>query len=302
MEGRRRTGLLVLALVAVLTLAVSATSGRLGGQALPIPLERTPAVGDCLLAVSGSTTSAHPSAVADETVSPALLTSAPCTGSRYGEITGINALASSTVALSTSVADTCDQATARYVNGTAVGIAAPGRPGAWASTVRITTLTLRPSPRQLAAGQDWTACAAVQLDSTGMAVRYAGSFQDVTRSGRLAHLIGTCLDGTSLSVATPVACSRPHSLETFGFVYSDIQTQSAAALRSSCASLVDRLTAAQLSTASTLRVDVQAVGPGDGAAAGLVAHGNATCAVQATDRRQLTGTLLGLGARPIPWA
>ena len=313
----------MLAVVLVLAIVVSAFNGSLSGSAAPIPLRDQPAVGDCLLANTGpkpsvttqapgksgpitTATAATPTATAQ---SPGLLTSAPCDGARYGEITDVyqSIPSTGTGTVNGTAEDAvddqgkCDSATAEYLNGAGLGIDAAGSAGVWSPTAEFNTLVVRPSSRQFIAGQRWVACAVVQLNRGGQAVRFSGTLKDVTDSDHLAHLIGTCVSAPDLATAVAVDCSIAHPAEKFATIYSTDQHQSAGELRASCGALIDRLSRGSLTTNSDLNVLVTASGPTDGSAGGLVPNGNAVCGITTKNGRMLHKSLLGIGSGPLPW-
>lgn len=317
---RRETGVAVVAAAVLLAVIVPDLGGRsIPGRAQAIPIRPVPSVGECVLtpiaALRGPTGNSF--FVADDDVRVGA-----CQGSRYGEVSAVLDGRGAYVGGNTEgrylsgnyggAEYVCDYQTQDYQ-----GVPASLRGGAayanlWSATLSTLTLTMQPDDEQRAAGQNWTACIAVQVDDADNLTTFAESSRDLYRTGTPRPDSGSCLDVADAATARPVRCDRPHGAENFGLAVTavgEVGTGDEGDLQRSCTELVALLTRApdvgtegglEVFTATTYRDDNGTViARPDSDSAGVLAY--SSCQVVTPPGRTLSGTLVGLGDRPVPW-
>lgn len=318
MVERRWSGLLIVFLV-VLAAAILPTVGgkKTAGIARSAPIPGPPAVGDCLQVREDNTDSWNSNT---DPVYP-VQRFAACQAGRFGEVVAIipdARVADRSIARPPSPdrsvlnddpnATTCRDAVWRYVG---LEVTAEHRPvlaADWQPVAVVGIAPSAPSAIQQAAGQRWVACVLFAGDRTGASVLYTGSAMGSFTNGKVPSAFALCLDSADIQNAGPVACGRPHPVEAFGATSTDKSGLTQASLNRSCLRLAHQLTGMSDPTAGgTLLVTAVAVHEAvDGTAVeGLGSAtddtGFAACLTAAQTGKTLAGTLLGLGARPIPY-
>lgn len=310
---RRWSGLLIVVTVLIAAAAIPALGGRVvPGTASVGPVPGPPQMGDCLVQEVGA-----PDAAVDATgasVYQSLVTGS-CDGNRFGEVVAV--IAGGLQIKPVEVADddglasyddpnrhSCGAALAGYLD-------SGGSPSAWNPTIAFSTVIGRPSDLQRRMGQDWVICVAYAGGSDGSATRYDGTLRQSTSTGlRPARLpaAATCLSSTDFFLEHTIGCAEPHPVESVAMLLTDDGLVTMAGLQARCHDLVRGYTAMPDPTADGQLVDtvvaVHRVSDGT-QAPGLVTGdetGFARCLVRTTGARLLTGSLLGLGDRAVPWA
>lgn len=269
-------GIGLVLLVAVCVPAAARWHGfRVAGTAVVARTVVVPAVGECVVALSGPTPPLLPlvfgisAAVVDE---PAAIF-ADCAGPHVGEVVAFRRVALD-------------------------GGAGPGPDGRWCTEVAVGYREhLRWQVAAVAAGvwtpvaahrfvvvvggeasDDWAACVVL---APGLE-RYRGSYLRSLADTAAPAPFGSCWTGAG--PGRRVSCEKPHDQQVFG-----VLTPGARPTSTSCRALVQRLTAMSDPTAGG-RLEVRVTDPG------VVA----TCRVRVVGPRWLTATLLGLGDAPLP--
>lgn len=306
---RRWGGLLIIMVVVIAAVVVPSVLGRqLAGMAVADPVPDPPHVGDCL------------TTPADQPRSPWTAGIAPCAAGRFGEVVAVTVDPGLAPASSRRQPDgddavgadgerqSCGDEVLRYL-GLTVG---PDHQGVlqsyWQPLAPLDMSIQRPSARQLAAGQHWLACAFFVHDHTGKSASYRNSARDAYGLGMPPAALAYCLTTADLTKGESVPCNEPHNAEAFGGTSTARAGLTAESLNSSCALLASRLTRMPDPTAGgTLRVQAATVHsptgttqPGLGDPTDIT--GFAACVITAPSGRPLDGSLLALGARPVPWA
>ncbi|MBM9477503.1 hypothetical protein JL107_13720 [Nakamurella flavida] len=295
---------------------------QLPGRAQGIPLRLAPAVGDC---VSTPFRPDRQETGALAVVADADLRIGPCDGTRYGEVTavldgagaydGANSDGRYLSGEFAGAAYVCDYQTQDYQ-----GVPAALRGGAlfadiWSSRLFTPSVSVVPDERQRAAGQNWTACVAFRVDAAEQVAPFDASVRDLYRTGTPPADAGSCEDVADPAVARAVPCGRPHQVElmatsTTMLVDSATGQLVTDPLLPECVALVGLLTRRpDLDAEGGLTVSVdasyrkQATGEavGDPGAQTDEVLQDLRCRVVALAGRTLSGTLLGLGDRPVPW-
>jgi hypothetical protein len=172
-------------------------------------------------------------------------------------------------------------------------------PVSWNFSIDTGNSWVVPAPWLLAAGKTWSACIVTPSDGSV----YQGRLLDAYGGGRLPDAFGTCWDTRELSAASRRAsCDAPHFAELIsaGRVQ-DISNVGSAGIASSCTALAARVME---------RDDPSAVGElvvqtsPDASRISLRTSGSLSllCYVVAGGGRELAGTIVGLGNRPIQFA
>ncbi len=303
---RRAIGLLIIVLVVVSAVLAPGLLGRqVSGVATAVPVPASPRVGDCL------------TTAADQSPPPTVEIIAPCAAGRFGEVVTVTAdpgagapagRPDDAVVSDDRYRQSCSDQVLRYL-GLTVGSDHQGfLPPYWLPLAPLDMSIHRPSARQLAAGQHWLACAFYVHDHTGRSASYRNSARDAYGLGIPPAALAYCLSTGDLTSAQSVPCSQPHGAEAFGGTGTARPGLTARSLDDSCAALTSRLTRMPDPTAGgKLAVTAAAVhSPSGTSQPGLGAPddstGFAACMISAPPGRQLVGTLMALGDRPVPWA
>ena len=309
LAGLALIGLAVLCLVAVR--AVVATSVE--GSAIALPVPAPPAVGDCVMQPIDPTWSfgKDPSTGEEKPYTYPQLPMQPCNSDRFGEVTAVvsapkpltfvNGPDGQSEALDPNL-DTCNLSALRFYGMAFTGAQLSPLAGDWYPLAGVSIAAVRPSARQLAAGQPWLACVVYQAvdytQPTAPQERYNMTFRNAYTGGPQKNAIASCF--ADQPGADPVDCSQPHHLEAFSFSGTDRPTPRDH-LQSTCATAVQKATAfPSIPEGLTVAVSVT---DSDGqltAAAIIPAGAQVTCSVSST--RTLAGSLLAVGAGPIPWS
>jgi len=300
---RRLAGVVVLVLALVAVMAVPSIAGRrMAGSAIAVALPDPPQVGDCLLAPITQTSSSGgwpreiPYDAGDF---------GSCDGPIAGEIVGVwGSAAEADEGSRSRLGGPCYRQAADFAGLVRSGrsTVVPGGPVdaqvAWKPTIGFVPYRIVPGQVEQNAGRSWTACVAVPTSQS----TYRGTLRDAYTTGTMVDDFGLCwsahdLDGT----ATTLQCDRPHPTELLatGWIM-DRSTMSWPGLNASCLALaasimhtVDATRGGALSVVvDPFRMD-GAMRPD--------APLSVNCFVTSAGPQQLTGTVIGLGARPIPF-
>jgi hypothetical protein len=314
---RRLVGSLLVAVVLVAAISVPAWGGlRITGRGVAIELPADPKVGDCIFDASAAMAMAVlqqlPSSVTavvnvNQSVTGLPVIAGPCDGRPVvGEVVAMISLPSlepgGPPTREHDVTQQCRAATLRYAGLEQVGdrFTLADRPVSdpvtWNLSMHIQNSRLMPSALLRSAGRSWSACVASPPGLT----RHHGTVAVAYGGGELPNEFGTCWDSREVTASIrSVGCEDSHVAElmSMGTVH-DRSATTPAAIRSSCAS-----------------VAAQVMGRADPTAGGRLAvrvspDGDTTirrdpsleivCYMVAPDH-SLTGTLVGLGYRPIPF-
>lgn len=304
----------ILVIVSLTILIVSSVSRRaIPGQPIAQPVAAAPQIGDCLL---------DPAAREGELNSwseyLASVSTAPCTGTRFGEIVDVLPQFS---ALTTDPAGALDgeamfDATSRCFDKARrhVGISEEvlDSAGPWWPAIQIGSALVGPDERQRADGQDWAACLAYPPTGTaGSPGQTDGSLNGGWQQGRGQQLFAVCFD--ALGEGLPTGCQEPHRYEIFGTLGETVTTPAQPDLQVSCAEVIAAATAMpDITAGGALSVQVvrfaydddgtMVVGDrGPVSDAGQQGIGSAFCLITPTrDVQHLTASLRELGAGPVP--
>jgi hypothetical protein len=312
MVERRWSGLLIVMSVLLAAATIPALGGRMiPGSASIGPIPGPPHVGDCLLRLPDLNEAAVDATGAALYQS---LATEPCIGDRWGQVVAV--VPGGMLATPVEVADdhglasfddpnrhACSTALAQYLD-------AGGSPAAWSPAITFSITLGRPSDLQRRMGQDWVACVAGASGPEGTATRYEGGLRASTTRDLLPATVPTaaiCLSSKDFFLAHTIGCAQPHQVEDVAMLMTHDTSITMAVLESRCHQLVRGYTEMPDPTAGGQLVDavVAVHRASDGTEAPGLATGDETgfarCLVHTTGSRLLTGTLLGLGDRPLPW-
>lgn len=285
------------------------------GVATAVPIPGLPSVGDCVtepIPYSSLWISLHNPPTDGTVVYPAL-TIEPCDGPRYGEVV---AVIPAPVVVTVQVdgqnwsvndrnRDTCWSASASYL-----GIPGGTADLQWVPLVSAPSLVSQPLPRQHAAGQNWLACLTyVQSGDTvdpGTTVApYTGTLRDAATTGNQTNRLGYCGDDAAALSGGDGGCERPHRYQQLAIAPTGASRVSAASTHTTCTDTANVLVGRDVTSSGDLEV-VVTVADDNGLPVSVDGDvpPNATlhCTIAATGGRLLTGSVIGLGDRPIPWA
>lgn len=150
-----------------------------------------------------------------------------------------------------------------------------------------------PSAVQRAAGQHWIAC----VTRASISRSFRGTVRDAYLGGELPDAYATCADELP-PTTTKIDCATTHQVEIFASTTRSNDLPDQANLTSSCSDFLQYVTGRiDLSAGGRLAiraisVRTKAGGDPDGA--------QAFCGISTTGRTRLTGTLFGVGGRPLP--
>ena len=322
---------LVLVLAALLAAAVVASGSRPAVPGLPLvaPPPGPPGVGDCL------TDRIDPSQIYldDDTSQPAAYPTelpTPCQGAHFGEVANVLSTAPARPVVSTTTysgaAGSTDQGDVvlpidalalhcqRFAEAYA-GVPDSGQyetlqqiPNRWFPIATIVSAVVRPSVRQVAAGQDWGACVALPSVQATADPPFTGTLKNAYQAGYpAADLISLCDkdDDESLIGLSQVSCRTAHRVEYFGYTQVDGQVALAALQRSCIALAAARMSSSDPTRGDSLSVRaIAAYTAADGSTEiGVHEGGSAVCEVTpATPGRELAHSIANLGERPVPFA
>ncbi|MEP6980028.1 MAG: hypothetical protein ABJA16_04615 [Nakamurella sp.] len=304
---QRGTGLVVLVAAVALAVIPSWRPRAVDGTASAVPVAGPPAIGDCvsdpveIYPGYGNTTGA--------TYVYPQLGMAPCTGPRFAEVVTVIptpaepqvTVEGSSLTIVDANQNRCEAASPGYVGTTAV-IDVAGR--RWSPVVSVQPSLSRPSPRQEAAGQHWLACLSSAPGARYLEqapAPYDGTLRDAIATGAVRDRIDACPVGTSLDTGfSPGGCTRAHTSQLLAVAADLTADTSREQLIQGCASTAATLTGLPDPTAQgELRIVAQ-VGPSP-AADPVPAGSTVLCGVATAGERTLSGGLIGLGDRPLPW-
>ena len=286
MSGRRRgLALLVVALLGLLVLP-SVLGRRVAGSAEAAPVPDQPSIGTCLESISGGPDQSTVASPDSLITFPSAVVGA-CTGQLAGEVVSVDPAGSAAARVAVgdymSDAGACDEQARRFIGlpatGTINGVT-------WTPRVAAGSQRIGPDGRQRAAGQHWSACVV-----TGAGSSYVGSLRSGFDDPAVQDVLGLCWAGRVSMNAALVSCSAPHrgQLLAAGTVSAP---GTVASVDASCAGYARLVTGRTIGAADHL--ELATTGEGFGSM-------QVFCSVTADTGRTLTGSLVGLGTRPLPW-
>lgn len=316
--NRRAAGLMMLLLVLVAAAVVpNIATKAIPGRPIATPVPGPPNVGACV-------TTVPPVSLFASSGSRYLLLPpmqyGPCAATHYGEITAVlqhlplqnNPLArNGAIGLEQpgyELLSRCPSAGLEYL-----GLADPAAgnatdPAAWVPVLNASFVFTGPDTRQKAAGQNWGACVLVANPALGdAAVHLPGSLSNAVAAGRVPAMFGYCSSDLSIST-TPETCGDRHIAQVLGVADLTSSRSSEADRLLACRTIALRVTGMPDPAAGgRLRVEVHIdrvnADGSTGLSTGAFVKGESvygTCGIRATGGAQLHGSLLGLGATPVP--
>jgi hypothetical protein len=322
MDRRLIGALLLVAAIAAGVVAAKGGGLRTVGTAVMGELPADPRVGDCLLEpAEGSVPEFAPRPWADlrPLATPAQTTlpdiSRTIDGPRFGPCIGAGPVGGEVIALLSATGDErtrrqraastgidCRAASLRYAglrmidNHFGLTQQSTDDPVVWRLSINLKSGWVLPSPLLQAAGRTWLACIAATSDGSLYTGRLAGAYE----GGQLPDEFGTCWNsrGVSASIKT-LDCGSPHlsELVSYGLV-PDRSLVTYPQIRSSCEQLTARVLGRLDPTAGgalTVKTSPEQVNPTGRDSLSVL------CYVTPTGNRELGGTLVALGDKPVPF-
>ena len=299
--SRRVVGMAVLCLALLCSVVIAKSGGLRIAGAATLSSGLVPTVGDCLAAVSGPVaTGVPPSPVSIDSIGANAVRFGGCADDHIGEVLAFRPMpdqsggngAASTFSTG-SDGEWCQQVAVGYraqvryrLRDASIGLWVP------VTGQRFVTILSVPSTDPMR--PRWAACAVI---SPGLEA-YRGSVIDPMTRDPAPAPFGLCRTGDQTD--RWVSCVLPHRTQVFGTAGG--QPLSAGQGSSACRALIESMTGmTDLSAGGVLRV-VVAGGPGKDGTSGAGSLRSARCGLSVVGDGQLTGTLIGIGARPLPLA
>ncbi|HEY7815968.1 MAG TPA: hypothetical protein VIC62_22175 [Nakamurella sp.] len=296
---------LALVLLAAVVVVLSIRGAAVAGRAVAAPAPDRPGAGDCLL--DDPLGPAFPALVNADEPLPVLRT-APCDGTRYGEVVSVGAGTDQESADRDGTHEQCWSAVHGYL-----GVPHPATADLRRIPVAdVWSVLIGPDERQRAAGQDWSACV-VHLPPTdsGNGLTTDQSLRGAWERPADAHLFSTCVDEGTLD---PLPCEWAHGAEHVSYWSGDPTEAQESALADCRTDAVEALGSPAALDRGELAVTLvnsrYADSDADSDDGELIVGPEAVTAdgeyfvdcllVPAQAGRELTGPLRGLGDEPVP--
>jgi len=306
--GRRGAGLVVLLLaLSVAIILPNLTPRHIAGVAAVTPTPPPPVVGDCIVEafVTDTSMTSTPTGWQPNYSHPTI---GLCQGTVYGQIIEVitnPVLVNQQPNNSNSGQDTnygkCPNR-ARH-EGLPAGSDAGTAYGHWYVSLSADTVLTGPTPRQAAAGGHWIACViSISQNQTNQARGFDAPVSQWRRSRQVAEALGQCLLIASPSIEPSADCSITHAAESFGDTFGPLTPE----LITSCRALIGDLTGmADPTGGGRLHVEVLSYDT-NGTQVTTQKQRTQTdtsqvCMVNGDHRSYLKGSLLALGALPVPF-
>ncbi len=298
---RRLIGALVVAVTVAAALAAPA-GALVAGNGYPAPLPPQPVVGQCIASdipepVSGDYDESTVSP-GDEVTTPF----GPCGGEISGEVMLVGRAKGDLddrLKVASDLSDDCARATRRATGIDVVETQSAGSGVEWSLSPNARYRWVVPDPRAQAGGRVWLAC----IVTPAYGKRYRGTVQDSFRGGRLPDGFGSCWAGVAVTAALQSEpCSGPHRSELIGVGRSVDDSLTAARAEASCRDIAGRVMGRADPTANgdlEIRMHPQDL---DRQMQIRDFPPEVVCYVTGTGGREIVGTVVGLGDRPIGFA
>lgn len=307
--NRRVGGVLILLLAAVGAVILSGLTTRLiAGTPIPMSVPEPPGVGDCLLEQLDLGTGS-----ADGVLSIPGARIGSCALGNFGEVIAVKPHFPKLRWDSSEMMNPKVVALMGCPDGLAYlglpGIDSNGLLAGWSPAIYVRVGLVSPDVRQQAAGQDWVACVAVGFDNAaGIPHRYPGRLRNAFADRSLPPTLGACARRSGLEDAI-FSCAAPHGYQVLGSADIKVAGSDDVAATASCRTLATRLTGMpDLTAAGRLRLVVHILRSDSdgnpvpkGRPTGAGGGGNVSCGIETVGTARLTGTLLALGARAVPF-
>lgn len=292
--------MLLLAVALVCTLAVPSLVGRkVPGLPVAEAIAGAPAVGTCVSSITvPAPAQTDDAGAAGQAGSWPVATTAPCAGKVIGEIISVAAANGAQHGVWSGNDDAqpgCRSLVESYLGTSAttdvVGVQ-------WSKSIYVDAVTVGPDAHDSAAGRSWSACV---MSAVGQQYVAPPTLKSSWKTDTLPSAYGLCWATTVVQHGVPTACTKPHTSQQLAFAL----VQRAPASSNSIVSVADPghvAASCRELAAGIMQVKDPSFG---GALAIQVVTDQAgapymQCAVSATAGRSLTGSLIGLGTRPLP--
>lgn len=293
---RRIAGVLLLLLALAVAIALPVLSGKpIPGTAIAAPIAEPPAVGSCV----GEFDYPEPGTGTSAARTLPVAAVVPCAGDVAGEVIFVTTRAAapqiSTLNEFDQANPTCRSQVEKYLGATATAVIDGVE---WNLNLDVDVVTVGPNARDRAAGRTWSACVLTAADQTYPATSLRSSWQ----SGTLPDAFGLCWAENLVQRGVPTNCTSPHRTQQIGDGFVAQAADSGTGIVSSAtpeqvAASCRQLAGTVLKTADPTRggaLTVKVVDDTTGAP-------YVQCAVAVTGDRKLTGSLIGIGNRPLPF-
>jgi hypothetical protein len=310
---RRWGGVLVLVMAVIAALAGNGWTEPVAGEPVRSSLPAPPRVGDCAIdPVRSGQDGVSTFALDPAYTGPRL---GGCASAHYGEVIAVlTDVDGSAIPYGgpnepeapTSLGRRCGTAVDAFL-GVDNGRAADG----WQPSATVGVAVVAPSAVLQQAGERWLACLAVADDGSGPGLSaYTGTLRNSSGGLTFPPELALCTESLPADNATIIAapCDRPHPAELLGWVQLDQPTPADRAVADrGCADLAARLIGRADPTGGG-SLEVYTIGYlrpeyGDGGTMDPdhMVSVHLSCVVRSGGNRDLTGPLLGLGDRPLPF-
>ncbi len=300
---RRLAGIVVLLLALSAIVVVPSLDGRrVSGTAVATTFADPPQVGDCLRAPFALTAVV---AGSPPEISVTSIDLGSCEGEASGEVVAFwETSVAAQQAPSSRFGGPCYRQAAEYSGlessnrSTDLPGAPVGGPVRWKPTIGFNPFLVVPGELEQRAGRSWVACMVLPVGG----VAYSGTLRNAFSQGLPAQF-GLCFSSANFDVLpTLLLCDQPHAAELLATGWIRDRSQvSLAEVHDACREVAGRLigaadpTRGQALEIVTDRLTAQSVDRSDGPL-------TIGCFATAAGATQLSGSVIGLGERPVPIA
>lgn len=312
--GRRRAGVVVVALGLLAAVVVPLAAGRtIPGTPQAVPVPGPPVAGNCVgqqFNISGFMVVPQPGKY-----SYPEMTAGECNRSHYGEVVAMIARPTTPTvqidlgggfSVSDDNMDFCFKAAGGFL-GLRTSTDEQLLFGYWSLTAFPPVVPMKPTARQRAAGQHWLACVSYLSKPVAVvdspAVPYVGTLRAARTTGVGRDYLGSC-PTVGWNRPDSTDCRQPHHGEIFG-TGSASKDVARTSVMASCAKLVGYITERpDLVGNGQLIINMEAEDSSGKVRTGptIPMDSSLQCGVLTTGDRLLKGSLLAIGTNPIPWA
>jgi hypothetical protein len=303
--SRRLAGIVLLVLALVAVIVVPSLNGvRLAGSAVPSTFPDPPRVGDCVL--PPFPTSPTSSGLPPE-IRATAITFGSCAGPHVGEIVSVwpSRAAHDADEATGSARGPCYRQAATFAGLQAFSRSVDpfGAPSdgtvIWRPTIGFDPFHVVPGVRESNAGHSWVGCLAVPTGHRS----YEGSLRAVYSTGVMPPSFASCWAGADLDRVPPtLRCDEPHPAELLatGFIRERVKAPTTV-IDESCLYIAGRIMRVADPTRGGKLTIIADRLTGDQSSL-PDAPLSIGCFVTATGSQQLSGSVIGLGDGPVPFA
>lgn len=291
--------MLFLALVVALVLP-GAVGKRVAGTATSEAIAPPPSVGDCVTEITGKAVASPNGQSAAVTIFPVATVVPSCRGAVIGEIISVQPTTTSTVSTLTEYDQahpSCRSQVEKYL-GTSASATISGVQ--WTKSIDVDAITVGPDVHDRTAGRTWTACVMAAVAQTYVA---NASLKSSWITDTLPDAFGLCWAQGVVQHGVPTNCTVAHSTQQIGSGFVVPPTDSGTSIVSAAAP--DTVAASCRTLAASVMKTSDPTRGGQLAVAVIAQPAGAPyvqCVVSVVGAAKLTGSLIGIGSKALPFS